>query len=134
MSETRKESAVRLVIDATIAPRDVPALCRRARACLAAHGHVACDVSALADPDLGTVDTLARLQLTVTRLGGTISLRGVTPRLHELLALTGLEEVLPSRPELSVEPGRKPEQREEPLGVEEEADPRDVAVRHREDL
>ncbi len=135
MCETRgKERAVRLVIDAPIAPRDVPALCRRARACVAAHGHVVCDVSGLDDPDLATVDTLARLQLTVRRLGGTIRLRGATQHLEELLALTGLGDVLPLCPELCVEPGGEPEQREEALGVEEEADARDLAAGDRQDL
>jgi anti-anti-sigma regulatory factor len=87
-----------------------------------------CDVAAIAEPDLGTVDALARLQLTVRRLGGTVRLRGASARLEELLELAGLREVL------RVEPVGEPEQREEALGVEEEADPGDLPVGERQDL
>ena len=97
-------------------------------------GSIVCDVAALAEPDLGTVDALARLQLTVRRLGGAIRLIGATERLDELLALTGLREVLPLCPELCVEAVGEAEQREEPLGVEEEADPGDLAPGDLEDL
>lgn len=89
-----------------------------------------CDVGALVDPDLGTVDALARLQLTVKRLGGSLRLHGTSTSLAELLELTGLCEVLP----LCVEAVREAEQREETLGVEEEADPGDLAPRDRQDL
>lgn len=93
-----------------------------------------CDVSALVDPDLGTVDALARMQLTVRRLGGTIRLRGTSDRLHELLVLAGLREVLPPCPELCVQAVGEAEQREEALGVEEEADAGDLAPGELEDL
>ena len=91
---------------------------------------IECDVGALVDPDLGTVDALARLQLTVKRLGGSIRLRGTSTRLEELLALTGLGEVMP----LCVEAVREAEEREEALGVEEEADARDGAAGDGQDL
>ena len=58
--------------------------------------------------DLATVDTLARLQLAGRRLG--FSLRLYAPReVWELIDLTGLGGVI-----------GQAEQREEPLGVEEE--------------
>ena len=91
---------------------------------------IECDVAALTDPDNGTVDALARLQLAVKRLGGSIRLRGTSTRLEELLALTGLGEVMP----LCVEAVRETEEREETLGVEEEADPGDLAAGDRQDL
>lgn len=93
-----------------------------------------CDVRELTEPDLGTVEALARLQLTVKRLGGSIRLRGATKELEGLLGLTGLKDVLPSCPELRVEVVGETEEREEPLGVEEEADAGDLAAGDRQDL
>lgn len=55
---------------------------------------VVCDVAALTEPDAGTIDALARLQLTVRRCGGELLLSGVPASLHELLALAGLCEVV----------------------------------------
>ena len=63
---------------------------------------------------LGTLDALARLQLAARRRGRAIRLVGASPELRELIAFAGLETVLP------VEPGRKTEEREERVGVEEE--------------
>ncbi len=71
------------------------------------------DVRALA-ADAATVDTLARLQLNACRIGQRIELRGASPALERLIAFCGLDQVLP------VEPRREAEEREEPLGVEEE--------------
>ncbi len=110
------------MISNPIAPRDLPVLCERVRTLLArGDRRIVCDVAALADPDLGTVDALARLQLTVKRLGGSIRLSGTSARLEELLAATGLGEALP----LCVEVVRETEEREETFGVQEEADPGD---------
>jgi hypothetical protein len=64
--------------------------------------------------DLATVDALARLQLVARRAGLELRLRRASPDLLDLIAFVGLDEVL------RVEPGRQPEEREEPLGVEEE--------------
>jgi hypothetical protein len=58
--------------------------------------------------DLGTVDALARIRLAGKRLGFELRLTP-TEELLELLELCGLVDVL-----------WQPEQREEPLGVEEE--------------
>jgi ABC-type transporter Mla MlaB component len=85
---------------------------------------VVCDVGTLIDPDVGTVDALARLQLTACRLGCQVRLRGASRELLDLLALTGLRDVLHCA-ESGVEPGRQPKEREESPGVEEERDPAD---------
>jgi ABC-type transporter Mla MlaB component len=82
-----------------------------------------CDLRDLQRPHLGTVDALARLKLQARRCGRELRLRNASPALVELLALAGLEEVLP------VEPGGEPEEREEALGVEEEGELGDAAGR-----
>ena len=54
---------------------------------------IVCDVGALV-PDVLTVDTLARLQLTARRAGHEIRLRHASGELRELLAFAGLRDVL----------------------------------------
>lgn len=71
---------------------------------------------------LGAVDALARLQLAVRRTGGCVRLRDAPRALHDLLAFAGLQEVVPAEGDLDGR-GRQAEEREEPVGVEEEADP-----------
>jgi STAS domain len=85
---------------------------------------VLCDVGRIRNPDLGTVEALARLQLTARRLGRRMRFRGACGALRDLLALLGLESIVRCSDRL-VEPGRQAEQREPPLGVQEEADPTD---------
>jgi hypothetical protein len=80
---------------------------------------VLCDVRALRDPHFGTVGLLARLRLTVRRLGYELRFRNASAELVELVSLAGLEDVL------RVEPGGQPEEREDPLRVEEEGELRD---------
>ncbi|HEU5205959.1 MAG TPA: STAS domain-containing protein [Candidatus Limnocylindrales bacterium] len=89
---------------------------------------ILCDLTQLAGADMGTVDALARLALRARRLGCSISLRDPSSELCELLAFAGLGGVLPRSPGSDVEVVREPEQREEPLGVEEERDPTDPPV------
>src|SRR4029453_1056673 len=74
----------------------IPAMCERARRLLEGcdAGPVVCDGGALAEPDAITVDALARLQLTARRVGCTVELRSACEELEDLLALTGLLEVL----------------------------------------
>ena len=55
---------------------------------------VICDVSALARPDLGTVDALARVALLAHRHGWGVDLRDAAPELRELLGLAGLAEIV----------------------------------------
>ena len=47
--------------------------------------------------DLYLVDRLARIQLAARRIGGSIVLRHPSTDLTELIALTGLGELLPDR-------------------------------------
>jgi len=120
--------AILVDLDGPVARADVPALCRRLAGRLTEHpaAGVVCDVAALTRPDLATLDALARMQLTARRGGTRMQLRGASPALVGLLALTGLGEVLPLLG--SVEPHRQPEQREQRLDVEECVDPGDAAV------
>jgi hypothetical protein len=74
---------------------------------------IICDVGAL-DPDVHTIDALARLQLAARRLGMEVQLRQASRELQELVAFAGLRDVL------RVEASGQPEEREERAGVEEE--------------
>ena len=73
----------------------------------------------LPDPDLATVEALARIELTATRRAAASRLRGASVELLELLAFCGLPI------ELLVEGEGQAEEREEARGVEEEGDPID---------
>jgi anti-anti-sigma regulatory factor len=64
--------------------------------------------------DAATLDVLARIQLAAGRLGLYVLLRRPSPDLQRLIAFAGLEQVL------RVEPPRQAEEREQPLGAEEE--------------
>jgi hypothetical protein len=107
-----------------VGPTDVVAACTRLRAVAAGEGveRVNCDVSALA-AELAAVDALARLALLARRLGCPLNVRRASPELRELVELCGLSEVLGVWRN-----GRKPEQREQPVHVEERVDPDDPAV------
>jgi anti-anti-sigma regulatory factor len=95
---------------------------------------VVVDASGLTDPDCGTVDALARLQLAAHRLGLHVLLSGAGPKLIELVEMAGLADVLPAAPPSGVEAGRQAEEGKEAGGVEEERDPADPAVGDLEDL
>ena len=116
-----------LVISGPLTPADAAALCERARSELERSGAevLVCDVAALTHPDAGTIEALARLQLTARRLGRQVRLRDPSRELRELLDLFGLP--LP-RDVLRVEPRRQPEEREQPLGVEERVEMGDPPV------
>lgn len=115
-----------VVIKRPVARARIREVCDRVRVLLeGTEGDlVVCDVGALVDPDAVTVDALARLQLTVRRLGHQIRFLHACGELKELLALVGLSDVVPCS-ELPLESGRQAEQREPPPGVEEEGDPAD---------
>jgi hypothetical protein len=55
-----------------------------------------CGVGAIEDPDIGTVDTLARMALTARRLGRGVELVAARPELRRLIAFAGLADVLRS--------------------------------------
>jgi hypothetical protein len=116
-----------LVIAGVIASADARALCERLRISPGRSNAdpVICDVGALVDPDLGTIDALARLALSARRLGHEIRLRQASWELIELVAMVGLADVVPCGVASGIEPRRETEQREELRGVEEERDPAD---------
>ncbi|MCI0633615.1 MAG: STAS domain-containing protein [Actinobacteria bacterium] len=124
----------RLVLGGPIARDDIPALCKRVHAivdsCDADPVH--CDVGGLDEPDALTVDALARLQLTALRLGRRLGFEDACGELRDLVELLGLADVLPCAEPCAeasgIEPRRQPEEREQPLDVQEEADPHDRSV------
>ena len=118
-----------LVLDGRISAGDVPALVERLRPELAAGSTplVTCDVERVAPTDIGTVDALARLALAIRRCGARMRIERASPELRDLLGLAGLRRVVPCD-DLFVEVVGQPEQREEPLGVQEERDPADPPV------
>lgn len=106
-------NTVVMVMAGPIVRGDVAALCECVRVLLADGVElVVCDVGALTDPDLATVDALARLQLTARRLGGRVQVRRPCPELQSLLALAGLSEVVPLSAGSGLEPGGQAEKRE----------------------
>lgn len=102
-------------------------------------GDPMCDVGDVAEPDADTIDALARLQLLALRVGVRFRFSSACEELRDLLALTGLADVLPceqppcdplrraapSGSSSSVKPLGQAEQREHALRVEKERDPRD---------
>ncbi|MET9906821.1 STAS domain-containing protein [Streptomyces sp. NPDC006476] len=109
-----------LVLPGPVTRDEVAGLCDDVRALLEAGGAgvVVVDVAGIGPPGLAAVDLLARLQLAARRAGGRIRLRDPAPSLHALLDLVGLR----------IEVEGQPEQREPPLGVEEEVEPGEPAV------
>jgi ABC-type transporter Mla MlaB component len=85
-----------LVLVGPIEPQDIPALCRRARALVERSDAelVVCDVRALVEPDAVAVEALARVRLTVRRLGCRVRFRHSCHELEELLAFMGLADAL----------------------------------------
>ncbi|TDC07247.1 STAS domain-containing protein [Streptomyces sp. 8K308] len=126
---------VEFVVWGPVARADVPGLCERFRAAVEAGGGgpVVVDLGALDRPGPTAVETVSRLALTARRLGCRVSFTGVDDGLRRVLGFLGLAEALTGLADLG-EPGGggagrqsvgEPEQREEPLGVEERVDPRD---------
>jgi ABC-type transporter Mla MlaB component len=117
------------VLDPAADPDGVPGICerlaerlRRRRVAL-----VVCDVGAIVEPDGAVLAALARLRLAARRRGCRMELRRVQARLRELILFAGLDEVLPVHRGYGVQPVGEAEQREQPGGVEEVADPLDPA-------
>lgn len=109
-----------LVLARPLTPEAVPRVCDDLRALLLTTeaASVVCDVAGVGPPGLGTVDLLARLELTARRAGGRIRLRGATPALRALLELVGLR----------FEFEGQPEEREPPGGVQEAVESGDAAL------
>jgi hypothetical protein len=100
---------------------EVAGLCAEVRALMEATGAgvVLVEVVGPGPPGLGTVELLARLQLTARRTGGgRIRLRAPAPELRALLDLVGLR----------FEMEGQVEQREPALRVQEEVEPGEPAV------
>jgi hypothetical protein len=118
---------VAFAVRSPVARGDLPGLCDRICALLSqsSAGVALCDVRGVV-PDAVVVDALARLQLAAHRHGCRIHLRNASAELLELVALMGLEDVLPEET-LRVEPGGKPEERKERLGAEKERELGDPA-------
>jgi ABC-type transporter Mla MlaB component len=127
---TANEETIVLVLSGPSTAPDILALCERVRELMEGSDAdpVVCDVSALADPDVATVDVLARLQLTARQGGRRVRLRHACIELQELLALMGLSEVLPCGTVSGLEQRGQAEEREQARGVQEEADPGDPIV------
>jgi ABC-type transporter Mla MlaB component len=124
-----RSSTIVLVLSGPILRADLAGLCERVQTLLESSNAdlAVCDVEGVADPDVVTVDALARVQLIARRLGCEIRVLHPHGMLQDLLTLTGLCEVLPSCAELPVEPRRQIEEREECGRVEEERDPGDAS-------
>lgn len=122
----REPSTIRLVIEGPMTPAHVAELCEHVRALVDGRRayRVICDLGELTDADLGTIDALARVQLTSRRLGCQMSVRNAPPGLGDLLLLAGLGQVV----RLWVEASGQAEEREVPLGVQEERDSTDPAT------
>ncbi len=115
-----------LVIDGPLNPDDAPSVCAELRAVMSDSDVcvVSCWGKGLADPDLATVDLLARLRLAAGRVGQAMRVEDPSRRLRELVVLAGLEELLlPHRS--GAQAWWQAEQREEPLGIEEGIQPDD---------
>jgi len=95
-AKVSRPGTIVVVLGAAIGRAAVVALCERVRVALEGceAGVVICDMCEVVDPDIGTVDALARLALTARRLGGELRLRHACGELKELLALVGLDDVL----------------------------------------
>jgi ABC-type transporter Mla MlaB component len=85
---------------------------------------VTCDTSAVTDPDVATVEALARLQLTAHRNGCSLSLQQVPRQLLDLLRFSGLSDVVTAGNRSAFEPGGQIEQGEQ-AGVHEVVEPGD---------
>jgi hypothetical protein len=128
-----------LVMPSAPSRADVESMHDDVRELAGREGDPMCDVGDVAEPDADTIDALARLQLLALRVGVRFRFSSACEELRDLLALTGLADVLPceqppcdpprraasSGSSSSVEPLGQAEQREHALRVEKERDPRD---------
>lgn len=113
-----------MVVGAQIGPADIAELCRRTRALLeeADAQVVTCDVGAV-DPDIATLDVLARLKLVAGRFGASLRVVNAGVGVHLLVALAGLDEVIRLEDRSGLEPQRQPEHREQAGGIQKEVQP-----------
>jgi ABC-type transporter Mla MlaB component len=109
------DAAIRCAVTAEAGRADIADLCSDLADRLRGRSGdvVVCDVTGVTEPDVVTVETLARLRLTARRHGARLVVTGAGPHLRDLVQLLGLEGALPDL-------GGQPEEREQPGGVEEE--------------
>lgn len=90
-----QQRTIRFPLRAPLERAHLPALTARLDRLLrhAAPAVVLCDVAS-APAGAVTVDALARLQLTAQRRGCTLRITGMSTELRELIAFTGLADVL----------------------------------------
>jgi anti-anti-sigma regulatory factor len=93
----RSETGVVFTTGGTIERSDISLICRKVRAAIEETNadSVTFDMAALVHTDVVVVEALARLQLTLRRMGCTLKLKNVRPHLKELVGFVGLEGVLP---------------------------------------
>ncbi len=123
-------------------PPAIRDLCARADTELDhAPGTLVCDARRVDQPDLATVEAVARLALTARRRGRDVRIEGSPRGLVDLLDLCGLAGLIAREQardrtggRTSVEAVRQSKQREEPLRVQEERDPGDPVAVDLEDL
>ncbi|HEU4864896.1 MAG TPA: STAS domain-containing protein [Actinomycetota bacterium] len=86
-----------LVLEGAIDRAGIAAYCERARRLIERSDAdpVVCELGRVARPDAVTVEALARLQLEARRLGRRLVFRDACGELRELVALVGLDRVLP---------------------------------------
>ncbi len=102
-------STIVLVMTGPIGYADVPILCNRIRVLLEGGDAdlIICDMGLLVKPDAMTIEVLARLQLTARRLGRQVQVLDACGELQDLLALTGLSDVVPPFGELTPQAGEE---------------------------
>ncbi|MGH9025107.1 MAG: STAS domain-containing protein [Acidimicrobiia bacterium] len=113
-----------------ISRSQVLGFCARVRALLvySEADAVICDLDTVACPSGVTLDVLARLQLTASRLGRDLRLRNTCHELECLLEFAGLAAVVGMGPERLLGARGQAEQRKQPGGVEEEREPGDLPI------
>ncbi|MFE9859496.1 STAS domain-containing protein [Streptomyces sp. NPDC005780] len=100
-----------LVLSGRVTRAGTPRLCADLEAILATSDAavVDCDVGGVVEPDLASVEALARLSLVARRAGGRrLRLLHVPPELRSLLDLVGLADVVGLDDGSAVEAGRAP--------------------------
>lgn len=90
-----EQTTISFVVRGPIALPDLPGLCDRLCALIAAGNatSASCDVSGLA-PDAVAVDALARLRLSARRFGCAVRVHGCSEELQDLVQFMGLREAL----------------------------------------
>jgi hypothetical protein len=116
-----------IVMGRPLALQAADQLCERVRVCVARWGTriLVCDVGALDEPDEVALETLARLRLTARRLDASFTLTDAPRALVDLLAVAGLDDLLPVETRSALEVDRNAEDREK-VGVDEVVDAGDA--------